>query len=297
MSITITILSIYTILTLWILRFIVVFRHRISHMVGMMAAMAQGMTIGLGAGTLLVIWLPGEIFHATIFGMLIGGMIGAISGIPIGMIATLDGLLSGIMAGMMGPMFMVMVPTAYAESALKIIAVLCSGALFLLLLMLQSEVKAEHSQKRSVLLSKPGSMFAVIALFAFMLYFADMPKMTFDKSHNNAADPNVTHQHNSEKNLTNHNDKELVIKATEFSFSPSAITLNANEKVKITLENTGTMEHEFEIIGTDIHVHASPGQTSSTIATLEQAGEYEAVCTLPGHQEAGMITIINVNAS
>ncbi|CAM3472369.1 hypothetical protein [Marinicrinis lubricantis] len=76
-------LGIYSVLTIWILRFIIVFRHRLSCMAGMMAAMVQGMTIGLGVGTLLVIWLPGEIFHATIISMLIGGIIGTVSGIPI----------------------------------------------------------------------------------------------------------------------------------------------------------------------------------------------------------------------
>lgn len=40
-----------------------------SCMVGMMAAMALGMTIGLGMDTLLAIWLPGQFFQATMLSM------------------------------------------------------------------------------------------------------------------------------------------------------------------------------------------------------------------------------------
>jgi plastocyanin len=264
-------------------------------MVGMMAAMVQGMTIGLGIGTLFAIWLPGEFFHATVFSMFIGGAIGAASGSPISLMAVLDGLLSGIMAGMMGTMFMVMIPATYSESALIIIAVLGSGSLFLLFLMLQNEVTTEHLQKRSFLLSKPGSMFAVISLFAVIIYLGSSPHIAFDKQLNNATDPHTNHQHRSEKELPVDNN-ELVIKATEFSFTPSTISINANEQVKIIFQNNGTIEHHFEIIGTNIHIHASPGQTSSTFVTLEKTGEYQAVCTLPGHEEAGMMSIVHVRS-
>lgn len=165
MSFTLPYAGIYTLLSLWILVFIVVFRHRIPCMVGMMAAMTQAMTMGLGIGMLFALWLPGEFFHATVFSMIIAGTIGAASGIPISIMAVIDGFLSGLMAGMMGTMFMVMIPQTYTGTALKIMAVLCSGVLFFLLLMLQGEVKAIHLGKKSFLLSKPGFMFAVIILF------------------------------------------------------------------------------------------------------------------------------------
>ncbi|MGG2196850.1 cupredoxin domain-containing protein [Paenibacillus validus] len=267
-------------------------------MAGMMAAMVQGMTIGLGVGTLLVIWLPGEIFHATIISMLIGGIIGTVSGIPISIMAILDGLLSGIMGGMMGTMFMVMIPTSYTIAAIKIMSVLCTGVLFLLFLMLQGEIKLEHLQKRSSLLSKPVSMFAVIVLFAVIIILgvgSDLHNNYYGKQYNNTADPNATHEHQLEKNLPDLSKNELAIIANEFSFSPSTIHMNANEKIKIILYNAGNVEHDFEIVGTDIHVHAKPGQRSSVIATLEKTGEYRAVCTLPGHQEAGMISAVRVH--
>lgn len=204
MTFTLPYAGIYALLSLWILAFIVVFRHRIPCMVGMMAAMTLGMTVGLGMGTLFVLWLPGQFFHATVFSMLIGGLIGAVSGVPVSIMAVLDGLLSGIMGGMMGTMFMVMIPASYTIVAIKIMSVLCTGVLFLLFLMLQGEIKLEHLQKRSSLLSKPVSMFAVIVLFAVIIILdvgSDLHNNYYGKQYNNIADPNATHEHQLEKNL------------------------------------------------------------------------------------------------
>ncbi|MDF2963334.1 MAG: hypothetical protein K0S39_5069 [Paenibacillus sp.] len=52
----------YVILSVWIASFIFIFRKRLTCMVGMMGAMALGMTIGLGVGSLLAVWLPGQFF-------------------------------------------------------------------------------------------------------------------------------------------------------------------------------------------------------------------------------------------
>lgn len=195
MSITVSLAVIYTVLSLWILIFIIVFRHRLSSMVGMISAMTQGMTVGLGFGTLFVIWLPLEFFHATVFSMLIAGAIGGASGFPISIMAVLDGLLSGFMAGMMGTMFIVMIPQTYTESAIRVMAVLCSGVLFLLLLLLQSEVQTEHLQKRSYLLTKPGYMFAVIIL-SFIIQLSSSFNLHLDIPFiNKNEQPRTPHQH------------------------------------------------------------------------------------------------------
>jgi hypothetical protein len=53
----------YSLLTVWILGFIVRFRTRITCMVGMMSAMCLGMTIGFGAGTLIAALFPGHFFQ------------------------------------------------------------------------------------------------------------------------------------------------------------------------------------------------------------------------------------------
>jgi hypothetical protein len=156
--------SLFGILTLWIMGFVITFRKQLTSMVGMMAAMTIGMTVGFVLGTLLALWLPGQYFHSTMIGMLTGGAIGAMTGAPISLMAVLDGLLSGIMGGMMGTMLMGMMPATYTWAAVNIISVLCSGIVFILFLMLQGEIKAEILKQRSILLSKPQLMFSVISI-------------------------------------------------------------------------------------------------------------------------------------
>jgi heme/copper-type cytochrome/quinol oxidase subunit 2 len=302
---TLPLLGIYIILSIWILGFQFVFRHRLTCMAGMMSSMALGMSIGLGMGTLIAAWLPGQFFQATVLSMIIGGGIGALAGIPISIMAVLDGLLSGLMSGMMGSMLMVMIPSAFAGPTLKIMVVLCSGIVFLLLLMLQGEIKEGHLKQRSFILSKPLSMFVVIAFFFLVIHQTSI--LSADPSIDHASSMQSTPESQQEENhdhsgqfLSDQSSKvskEWIVKASEFNFSPSPLHSKVNEQVRITLENTGKVEHDFEIIGTNVHLHAKPGKKESTIFSLDQPGEYKAVCTLPGHREAGMISIIRVSSA
>jgi uncharacterized cupredoxin-like copper-binding protein len=271
-------------------------------MAGMMGSMALGMSIGLGMGTLIATWLPGQFFQAAVLSMIIGGGIGALAGIPISIMAVMDGLLSGLMSGMMGSMLMVMIPPVFAGSTLKIMVVLCSGIVFLLFLMLQGEVKPDHLKQRSFILSKPLSMFIVIAFFFLVIHQTSILSADASNDHvssmqstlKNQPVENHDHSGQSLSDQSNIISKEWTVKASEFNFSSSPIHMKVNEQVRITLENTGKVEHDFEIIGTNVHVHAHarPGKKDSAVFSLDQPGEYKAVCTLSGHREAGMISII-----
>jgi len=60
----------------------------------------------------------------------------------------------------------------------------------------------------------------------------------------------------------------MIVKAQDFSFSPNLLTINTGDQVKVALENDGKIEHDFEIVGTDIHVHAGPGSQESIFLCL-----------------------------
>jgi uncharacterized cupredoxin-like copper-binding protein len=247
--------SLFGILAVWITGFIATFRKQLTCMVGMMAAMALGMTVGLAMGTLLTVWLPGQFFQSTLISMFVGGGIGIIAGAPISVMAVMDGLLSGIMGGMMGTMLMVMMPVPYAGIMVKIMSVLCSGIVFLIFLMLQGEIKTDSDSEYS------------------------------------------GHTHNlSSKQIESGDilDKELLVRAMEFSFTPSSIRVIVGRKIRITLDNAGQVEHDFEIAGTNVHIHAASGQQSSMVVSFDKAGYYQVICTLPGHKEAGMTASIHV---
>jgi uncharacterized cupredoxin-like copper-binding protein len=88
---------------------------------------------------------------------------------------------------------------------------------------------------------------------------------------------------------------EVPVTLTEFSFEPKQITVPTGQRVTMLIQNKGSQEHSFSIpqlrIATASNV--APGQT----AKLEFAapnGTYKLLCTIPGHEEAGMVGEIRV---
>ncbi len=80
---------------------------------------------------------------------------------------------------------------------------------------------------------------------------------------------------------------------TEFKFDPKAMTAKAGP-VTFQIKNSGAVEHNFIVEGTSIKVEGiQPGQTKPATATFA-AGTYKVLCTIPGHQEAGMTGTLTV---
>ncbi|GIV98101.1 MAG: auracyanin-A [Herpetosiphonaceae bacterium] len=107
------------------------------------------------------------------------------------------------------------------------------------------------------------------------------------------------------------------IVATEFSFAPKTIKAKANQPITIVFKNNGNIEHDWSIAaieakdihssseaGEDSHSHSSsspathvvamPGKSATLTFTPTKAGEYEFICTIAGHKEAGMSGILQV---
>jgi len=85
--------------------------------------------------------------------------------------------------------------------------------------------------------------------------------------------------------------------AKEFLYEPKEITAPPGGLIFV-VKNGGAIEHNFVIEdGTrkklaEIAV-IEPGETAEVKATLGP-GAYIAVCTLPGHREAGMVARLNI---
>jgi len=74
--------------------------------------------------------------------------------------------------------------------------------------------------------------------------------------------------------------------AKEFSFTPDEIKVAAGE-FTIDLVNQGAIEHNFTIEGVDTVIATTAGQTASATYDLEP-GTYYVLCTIAGHEAAGM---------
>lgn len=88
---------------------------------------------------------------------------------------------------------------------------------------------------------------------------------------------------------------EIRVEAAEFSYEPSTITVPANRPARVTVVNTGSLEHTFTVADLGVDQPLPVGETVTIEFTPTKAGAFELVCTVPGHREAGMIGTLMVN--
>jgi uncharacterized cupredoxin-like copper-binding protein len=95
---------------------------------------------------------------------------------------------------------------------------------------------------------------------------------------------------------------------TDFAFLPNALTVPAGEEITLTLTNSGAVAHDLMImklgqeisatghVGPDEHANVfweqellEAGETvKSTFTAPTEPGEYQIVCGVAGHLQAGM---------
>jgi plastocyanin len=124
--------------------------------------------------------------------------------------------------------------------------------------------------------SERCSLFSYI--MAFSLAVVAMPSVIRAQAQVAALDPS-----NETK------PAEVRIVSTEFRFSPATVLVSAGRVVTLVLDNSGAeTEHGLFLPALGFHLQAKAGETAHKNTVFEKPGEYEFVCDLPGHQEAGM---------
>ena len=82
---------------------------------------------------------------------------------------------------------------------------------------------------------------------------------------------------------------EVELEAEEYFFSVDQITVNSGETVKLTLTNSGTMPHDFQIEGQRIGTQVvSPGESETIEFNIDEPGTYTFYCSINNHREMGM---------
>jgi len=112
---------------------------------------------------------------------------------------------------------------------------------------------------------------------------------------------------------------EVTLQAAEFRFEPSRVEVMAGQQVTITMDNMGTVEHDFVIqeipveqsdagselatpghtmdemeVEPAVHMGAMARMSSSVTFVPTKPGSYEFFCAIPGHKEAGMVGMLEV---
>ncbi len=74
----------------------------------------------------------------------------------------------------------------------------------------------------------------------------------------------------------------------DIAFEPTELTIAANTDVTITATNSGALPHTFTITDVADTGEVASGSSATVTVNLEP-GEYEFICTVPGHADAGMV--------
>lgn len=104
----------------------------------------------------------------------------------------------------------------------------------------------------------------------------------------------------------------LNVEMNEFTFIPTNYTIPAGQKITLKLKNSGDIAHDFiilkkgvEIKGSfdhekqmdDMYFHAmlDPGKSGEfTFTAPAEPGDYQIICGVLGHFQAGMIATLTV---
>ena len=90
--------------------------------------------------------------------------------------------------------------------------------------------------------------------------------------------------------------KQVEIISEEFSFSPKKIEVQADQELHITLANHGALAHNITFKDKAVATDTIQGdEKTTTTVTFSEPGQYEFICSVPGHANAGMKGQVVVN--
>ena len=82
----------------------------------------------------------------------------------------------------------------------------------------------------------------------------------------------------------------VTIKAEDIKYSVTTIEAKVGQKVTVTLDNVGALEHNFIIPDLNVEMKMVAPSSKGTLSfTPTKAGEFEFNCNVAGHKEAGMV--------
>lgn len=86
----------------------------------------------------------------------------------------------------------------------------------------------------------------------------------------------------------------IAVTLSEFAIEPAALTAPAGQPLTFTITNEGTVPHDFSIEGVAQTEEIPAGESTTLEVEALEAGEYQVVCTVAGHEPAGMSGTLTV---
>ena len=93
--------------------------------------------------------------------------------------------------------------------------------------------------------------------------------------------------------------RPVPLKLTEFTITPGEISAQVGERLSFRIANLGVLEHNVSIqdpSGEEVALlSVLPNQHGTLQIEPSTAGEWMIICTLPGHEMAGMTASLTVS--
>ena len=102
----------------------------------------------------------------------------------------------------------------------------------------------------------------------------------------------------------------LNVTMSDFAFDPDKVAVPPGAEITITLDNTGSVEHEWVILKDGVQIESEselpedeetlladfvyweaevePGESGTFTFTAPERGFFQVICAIPGHLAAGM---------
>lgn len=77
--------------------------------------------------------------------------------------------------------------------------------------------------------------------------------------------------------------------ANDIEWNITTINAKVGQPIEITITNAGALDHDLVIEELGVDLLLAPGDTEVVTVTPDHAGTIEYICSIPGHEEAGMV--------
>ncbi|MCH7588279.1 MAG: cupredoxin domain-containing protein [Chloroflexi bacterium] len=81
----------------------------------------------------------------------------------------------------------------------------------------------------------------------------------------------------------------------DFRFLPETIRVNEGDTVQINFSNPDVVPHLIDLPAFNQHIALLPGGAFTLEFVADKPGSFQFVCSVPGHEEAGMVGIFVVD--
>lgn len=81
----------------------------------------------------------------------------------------------------------------------------------------------------------------------------------------------------------------------DFRFTPDTIRVAEGDTVRINFSNPDVVPHLIDLPDLNQHIALPPGGEFTLEFVVDKAGSFPFVCSVPGHEEAGMTGLLIVD--